>query len=722
MAKQFEFDPTNNLYAYCIEELIDLCKANKTLAYQYIIQGRIEQWLFEIGEKEISAIISQTKQKLIADTRINNDERVDQICEKLLAEFNRRKFFDVLNIDKAIELTLKEYEALRAEILQNASEVSQLILLGLAAIFTIASLGLAPLAGFLTEEDIEIAEPITIIETPVSPDRSVQIGKKLVINNPTITNNDQPRFTITRKTDFEEIKDGGIFPSLVVINWLIPSLCLYLIYRSLYSIRKNKMIGRYISNRIEKKLIKLSQEKATYLNFDTKEIKYKDHLTHISWENYIKKDNRYLEPLDVNLIFWLFSFIIGISLIGGFFLCYKYQLITFDVSQEILKFYQKILQFLESSVSKIVVVVLLLLLLFVLFVLHRVTRIIVILIISILMIISKISPKPSAWVLWLTPFVLSVVFFIVLLQKTIYVASLNEPQLQRDRNWHFSVRKCFKIFFARLRFWCDFITDIRPKRKVNTRLHDKRLLNKKFFSDKNKIRNFIHLLNLPLPQWFINWLKRKLPITPLDQTNINDLRTQLQTSLQRLENLFNNLKLKLDNLTQADTLPKQQNVLNNIRTEITRDTNNERRQLQSLKQQIEGLPNRLASRLTPDQMNTLKVNLRYSIDKTYLLKNKLNHFRTSLQNTNNELTNLSLLESIKLGDLLRKMNNLLNKIDNFISINKTNIVNHNQIYPIINSLLLETLTLQSIDRWNNPEIIFDSVFEDVLDEMWKEDD
>lgn len=229
-------------------------------------------------------------------------------------------------INNAIEATLKEYETLRTEILQNQSELNQLILLGLAAIFTIASLGLAPLADFLTEEDITIKIPEEIYNTrpnatKVSPNTFWFSNHEQKTNAEEITTNPnktEKYLKITRSTNGDTIEKRGIVPNIVIFNWLIPGLSLYLIYRSLFSIQKNKMTGIYLYYRVERRLIKLTEDKDKSLPNMT--FNQKSKLTNMAWENYVRQDPNYLEPLNITLIFVLFSVISLLSFVGGFIL------------------------------------------------------------------------------------------------------------------------------------------------------------------------------------------------------------------------------------------------------------------------------------------------------------------------------------------------------------------------------------------------------------------
>ncbi len=219
------------------------------------------------------------------------------------------------SIDKAIETTLKEYETLRNEILQNQSELNQLILLGLAAIFTIASLGLAPLADFLTEEDITIKIPQEIYDTTLNAPNSGSDQLWFFNHEQQTKDKIEKYLKITRSTNGDTIEKRGIVPNIVIFNWLIPGLSFYLIYRSLFSIQKNKMTGIYIYYRVERRLIELTKHEEQYSSNMT--FNQKSKLTNMAWENYVRQDPNYLEPLDITLILFLFSVISLLSFVGG---------------------------------------------------------------------------------------------------------------------------------------------------------------------------------------------------------------------------------------------------------------------------------------------------------------------------------------------------------------------------------------------------------------------
>ncbi|GBF80169.1 hypothetical protein [Aphanothece sacrum] len=162
MKEPFHFK--DDLSAYSVDRLIELCKdqKNNDTAFNHIRQGNIEKWLNYIGEVELCNIVNETRKKQFNILNKHKSQKVECVYKRLSEQLNNRKFIKSLDIDKAIEITLKEYETLWAEILQNIQERNQLIGLGLAAIFTVAGFGLAPLAGFFTVEEISVKTPIEI--------------------------------------------------------------------------------------------------------------------------------------------------------------------------------------------------------------------------------------------------------------------------------------------------------------------------------------------------------------------------------------------------------------------------------------------------------------------------------------------------------------------------------------------------------------------------------
>ncbi|MGK7939109.1 MAG: hypothetical protein AB4062_02935 [Crocosphaera sp.] len=398
MKKPFQWNW--NQYVYSFERLIKLIDDDKSRAVFHLTQKNFENWFDSIGEIELYEKAEECRKNFNPSNSPDEQfkpliQELEERKEERKNKSNHKKFLKLLDIDKAIEITLKEYEALRAEVLQNSSEISQLILLGLAAIFTIASIGLAPLSDFLTVEDTTIEMPLTLkaidelinikngaisiknkdfniynkpnnkqsgemetssikvrdffqrIDENIDDPTIQQILDKIIQDNPDLTpfnintatvivrdtsNDIQYYLKIERAINNKTIEDKGIVPSIVIFNWLIPGLSLYLIYRSLFAIKKNRMIGTYIYHRIEQKLVNLSFLKKQYLEIENNDINFidqdpyfttdknnfKEHLTHISWQHYItdQKEN-YSDPLDANLIYIFFSLISSVSFVGG---------------------------------------------------------------------------------------------------------------------------------------------------------------------------------------------------------------------------------------------------------------------------------------------------------------------------------------------------------------------------------------------------------------------
>ena len=300
MKKPFQWTWYN--YVYSLERLADLIEEDKDdRAYFYLINKNFEEWFDSIGEIDLYKKAKKHRKKIETETDVakrkkNKDNFITDFPTKLRQCSNNKSFIELLDINRAIDLTLKEYEVLRSEILQNTSEISQLILLGLAAIFTIASIGLAPLSDFLTEEDTIIDMPLNLediyqiipnptptsdpIPNPIdikiynhSDDENSTVKKQITLKefveqiNPQLKDQEiqdileknkikglnldqaqvrivgsstEPKYflRVTKKTNGQTIEERGIVPSIVIFNWLIPGLSFYLIYRSLFAIKK----------------------------------------------------------------------------------------------------------------------------------------------------------------------------------------------------------------------------------------------------------------------------------------------------------------------------------------------------------------------------------------------------------------------------------------------------------------------------------------------------
>ncbi|WP_107669506.1 hypothetical protein [Cyanothece sp. BG0011] len=339
MKEPFQFK--DNIYVYSVDRLIilykelcDNCKWSEVNeAYNNIDNGNLEQWLDSIGESKLSYVVYTVKKENYRISYVPN--KLKNVYEALSTELNNRKFFELLDIDQAIEITLKEYETLRAEILQNLSEITQRIFLGLAVIFTIASLALAPLSDFLGNQ-----ESITVNDLNLNND-NLQDTKVIIsdIDSAFGTVSIKGNLNIQNKVNlFDEIKKknsqankSSIIPSIFMFVVLIPFLSLYLVYRSLFVIEKVTMIGQYIYFRIEKKLvnltklkIKIHKDSINNRNYDLdkdnemtldniKNSQIKNYLTHLSWEHYVRISPSFIHPFDIFSILFLFTIIIVLS-------------------------------------------------------------------------------------------------------------------------------------------------------------------------------------------------------------------------------------------------------------------------------------------------------------------------------------------------------------------------------------------------------------------------
>lgn len=135
--------------------------------------GAFQDWLQQIGEKDLFNLISDVKAH----------KKPKYWIRTIRKRLRAIKYFQVIDIEKAIEIKLKEYEALRAEILFHMQNRTQIILLGLTGIFAIAGLALAPLTDFFTTENITlpIKDKITINRTiDAKPEKSTTPLKLII--------------------------------------------------------------------------------------------------------------------------------------------------------------------------------------------------------------------------------------------------------------------------------------------------------------------------------------------------------------------------------------------------------------------------------------------------------------------------------------------------------------------------------------------------------------
>ncbi|MGK7955459.1 MAG: hypothetical protein AB4063_09390 [Crocosphaera sp.] len=206
MKKPFQWSWNN--YVYSLERLADLIDKDRERALFHLKYKNFEEWFDSIGDIILYRKVKQCRKDYESKT---NDSEKDAEKENFCNNFpntlkrrsNNKSFIDLLDINRAIDFTLKEYEALRAEVLQNTSEISQLILLGLAAIFTIASIGLAPLSDFLTVEDTIIEMPLNLKDIKIEAgDLSITDNKFKIYNEPKQVGSSQTELEPIRFREF----------------------------------------------------------------------------------------------------------------------------------------------------------------------------------------------------------------------------------------------------------------------------------------------------------------------------------------------------------------------------------------------------------------------------------------------------------------------------------------------------------------------------------------
>ncbi|MGK7932853.1 MAG: hypothetical protein AB4041_15680 [Microcystaceae cyanobacterium] len=212
-------------------------------------------------------------------------QTINSLIDERIEELKEDSNDYIKQIDQTIEITLKEHETLRNEILQNMSNRSQLILLGLAAIFTVAGLALTPLTGLLTTETTLIEPSANIIVMDNTQDK-----KKLYEINLSQSSEEtkEEELKITRKTTEGTIKTAMI-PVIIVLGWIIPLINTYIIYRVLNWTEQILTIGKYIKDNIEEKIDRLSRMKFRISSrLGLLSGQYNDIISHnLYWERYL---------------------------------------------------------------------------------------------------------------------------------------------------------------------------------------------------------------------------------------------------------------------------------------------------------------------------------------------------------------------------------------------------------------------------------------------------
>ncbi|WP_013323728.1 hypothetical protein [Gloeothece verrucosa] len=324
MKKPFRF--SNGKVAYSAERLIALCdqKENTKFARRHLKKGDFERWLHYMGEIDLCELANSSKDNL---------EKFLEDSYKILNEKYYIKYLPAF--DKAIEIMLKEYETLRNEILQAFQERLQLNLLGLAAIFTLAGLGLAPLPNLLTTEITTVTEPgylhsffshqflydsvnSSIGNTDLPSKQPIQSQKQTQDNT-----NDQEKLKIIRTTDSSTVP-RAIIPCVIIFNWLIPIVALYMSYKNIKLFSKTIAIGEYIKNIIECRIKNIYE--IFNIHDNSKYNILKQIKIPLTWErfvadNYNSTTSSYIR--DQEILYVLLLLLVGISAVsflGGTFL------------------------------------------------------------------------------------------------------------------------------------------------------------------------------------------------------------------------------------------------------------------------------------------------------------------------------------------------------------------------------------------------------------------
>ena len=301
-----------------IYRLYKLCKENPLVASEYLEDGYIEQWLDHIGERDLADIAYQIRTSAI---RLRGKSKINTLIFYLNKHIYFQRSLNIIDINQSIDIILKEYEMLRNEILNLFQNRIQIITLGLAAIFTLVGLGLAPLTDFLTTDKITFNHPVSI-----TVKETQKTENKLQLNFDINQKNGQK--LLIEKTIKETKIAGAAIPSIIIFSWLIPLASIYIMYSYLNWTQQIAIISEYISHNIEKKLFQLNiNHRESRLR---KKISKRNKLltTPLSWESYMKIDPRSKDVPGFIFIFLLFSLITILSVIGGTIILY------FDFSQE----------------------------------------------------------------------------------------------------------------------------------------------------------------------------------------------------------------------------------------------------------------------------------------------------------------------------------------------------------------------------------------------------
>lgn len=220
MQNNFNFkDSGEELIANSQEEFITIFINinNQGWLLEQLQAGTFEAWLLEIEARQLCELMVYVKN----NDDIEDEQKIDVIIEQFYkAQIYKAQITQHTEINIAIETILKEYEVLRTEILFFMQNRTQIILLGLATIFTIGGLAITPLADFFTTENIEIPGALSIV--------------------------------ITRYIDGKTINNSAILPSVFIFGLIIPMISLYVINRISDLTKQIITINYYITNNIEK--------------------------------------------------------------------------------------------------------------------------------------------------------------------------------------------------------------------------------------------------------------------------------------------------------------------------------------------------------------------------------------------------------------------------------------------------------------------------------------
>ncbi|MGK7897827.1 MAG: hypothetical protein AB4372_30480 [Xenococcus sp. (in: cyanobacteria)] len=271
---------------------------NDNWLFPRLRSGYFESWLRHVGEIELS--------NLILDINNNNASAQDK-KRAIKNKFRNIKYFQAINLEKIIELKLKEYETIRAEILFHMQNRIQIILVGLTGLFAIAAVALTPLTDFFTAKEIIIPLNSQITINAIIDNGNIEEKITTPINSTK---------TITRAIKGDTINNKAIIPSVIILAAIIPVASISIILRLADFTKSIYRINKYIVNGIETELSQLFKRKLETEIYYNQEINRNESFLAIEnnnaltnenrnfWQGYINTKNTDFQLTETNFLYW----------------------------------------------------------------------------------------------------------------------------------------------------------------------------------------------------------------------------------------------------------------------------------------------------------------------------------------------------------------------------------------------------------------------------------